>query len=96
MAWICAGSDRVYFPPEKDDFARFHLRQAFGLGLLSTVCFLLFRLLGSDLFYFSLPSMIVLLVLLILWFMGFKSAMDEKEKAVPFIGEYFQRWFSFR
>ncbi|MBS1566555.1 MAG: hypothetical protein JST39_19380, partial [Bacteroidetes bacterium] len=67
-------------PGNSNSYTRFHLRQSFGLGLLVILVYLLFSFVGLDLVYFSIPSLLVFVVFFILWMIGFKSAMDEKEK----------------
>ena len=80
---------------QKDPLARFHLRQSFGLGLLSVLALAGFWLADSNLFYFSAQSLVVLLLSFAGWIYGFKMAMDEKEKPVPLVGRLFQQWFVF-
>ena len=94
IGWIIA----IYlfsFKENRDSYTRFHIRQSFGLGLLSIACYVIFLLFDDNLFYFSLPSLLVFILLFVLWILGFVSAMNEKEKPVPVIGKYFQRWFAF-
>jgi uncharacterized membrane protein len=79
----------------RDSYTRFHVRQSFGLGLLSIICYVIFLLFDDDLFYFSLPSLLVFILLFVWWMLGFTSAMNEKEKSVPVIRKYFQQWFAF-
>jgi len=74
----------------KNDFARFHIRQAFGLHLMfhgfalfSSVWFSEYALYGLYLCYF------------ILWIYGFLGALSDKKQMVPAIGSYFQKWFTF-
>ncbi len=74
----------------KNEFARFHIRQAFGLhimfhafALFSSVWFNEFALYGLYLCYF------------ILWIYGFSGALSDKKQMVPMIGDYFQKWFTF-
>ena len=74
----------------KNEFARFHTRQAFGLHLLfhgfalfSSVWFNKYGLYGLYLCYF------------ILWIYGFLGALNDKKRIVPAIGPYFQKWFTF-
>ena len=74
----------------KNEFARFHTRQAFGLHLLfhafalfSSVAFNVYALYGLYLSFF------------ILWIYGFSGALGEKRQLVPFLGPYFQKWFTF-
>jgi uncharacterized membrane protein len=80
---------------EKLPVDRFHLRQSFGLYLTGLLFYLLFKLLGSDLFYADLPSLIVLIPLLLLWFLGFKTAMETKQTPMPLVGKLYQKWFAF-
>lgn len=74
----------------KNEFARFHIRQAFGLhlvfhsfALLSSVAYNIYALYGLYLCY------------IILWVYGFIGALNEKKQSVPAIGPYFQKWFTF-
>ena len=74
----------------KNEFARFHTRQAFGLhlmfhafGLFSSVLFNVYGLYALYLCYF------------ILWIYGFLGALNNKKQMVPVIGAYFQKWFKF-
>ncbi|MCP4974945.1 MAG: hypothetical protein GY931_02170 [Maribacter sp.] len=74
----------------KNEFARFHIRQAFGLHLMfhafalfSSVWFNEYALYGLYLCYF------------ILWLYGFLGALSDKKQMVPMIGDYFQKWFTF-
>ena len=74
----------------KNEFARFHTRQAFGLHLMfhgfalfSSVWFNEYALFGLYLCYF------------ILWIYGFLGALNEKKQLIPAIGPYFQKWFTF-
>ncbi|WP_224482881.1 DUF4870 domain-containing protein [Robertkochia aurantiaca] len=74
----------------KNDFARFHIRQAFGIHLL-------FWLLGYVVGNFDslMVSTAFWLGIFVLWLYGFIGAVQEKENQIPVIGEYFQRWFTF-
>lgn len=74
----------------KNEFARFHTRQAFGLHLMfhafalfSSVWFNEYALYGLYLCYF------------ILWIYGFLGALSDKKQMVPILGPYFQKWFTF-
>jgi uncharacterized membrane protein len=74
----------------KNAFARFHIRQAFGLNLtfhafalLSSVAYNQFALYGLYLCY------------IILWIYGFVGALNLKQKSLPLVGPYFQKWFTF-
>ncbi len=74
----------------KNAFARFHIRQAFGLnltfhafGLLSSVAYNQYALYGLYLCY------------IILWIYAFTGVLNLKKKLLPLIGAYFQKWFTF-
>ncbi|MGB3152207.1 MAG: hypothetical protein WBB27_16240 [Maribacter sp.] len=74
----------------KHAFARFHIRQAFGLHIIFLGCALFlskwfneYAFYGLYLFYF------------ILWIYGFLGALSNKKQPVPVLGPYFQKWFKF-
>jgi uncharacterized membrane protein len=74
----------------KNEFARFHIRQAFGLHIM----FLGFALFLS--YAFNEYAWYGLYILyLVLWGYGFVSALSEKKQEVPILGSYFQKWFTF-
>ncbi len=74
----------------KNEFARFHTRQAFGLHIM----FLGFALFLS--YAFSAYAWYGLYVLyIVLWGYGFIGALTEKKQSVPILGPYFQKWFTF-
>ncbi len=71
-------------------FARFHTRQAFGIHLIfhgfaifSSVWYHPYALYGLYVCYF------------ILWIYGFMGALNERKQSIPWIGPYFQKWFTF-
>lgn len=74
----------------KNEFARFHTRQAFGLHIL----FIAFGILSST--YGNLYSASGLfLCYTILWGYGFIGVLSSKKQSVPMLGPYFQKWFTF-
>lgn len=74
----------------KNEFARFHTRQAFGLHLF----FLGFALFISQ--WFNEYAWIGLyMCYIVLWGYGFVGALTEKRQSVPILGPYFQKWFTF-
>lgn len=74
----------------KNEFARFHTRQAFGLHLM----FIAFGILSNN--WGNLYSFFGLfLCYIILWIYGFLGALTEKRQSVPVLGPYFQKWFTF-
>ncbi len=74
----------------KDPFARFHIRQAFGLHIT-------FLLLGFLIGFFN--SMMITasfwLFFFILWGYGFLGAMQNRKNLIPIFGKPFQQWFTF-
>ena len=80
---------------EKSPVDLFHLRQSFGFYVMLVVIFLIYLVFGSNLFYSDFTSLIVSIPLGILWFLGFKAAMQGKEKPMPVVGNLFQKWFAF-
>jgi len=74
----------------KNAFARFHIRQAFGLHLF----FLGFALFLSQ--WFNEYAWYGLYICyIVLWGYGFIGAITEKRQSVPILGPYFQKWFTF-
>lgn len=74
----------------KNPFARFHIKQAFGLHLF----FIAFGLFLSQ--WFNEYAWYGLYIsYLVLWGYGFIGALTEKERSVPIVGPYFQKWFTF-
>jgi uncharacterized membrane protein len=75
---------------EKNTFARFHIRQAFGIHLLYIVTVLVVK----D-YLDAISYGFILLFYLFLWGHGFWNAIQSKMTLTPFIGSYFQKWFTF-
>ncbi len=73
----------------------FQLRQSFGLYLTSFCFYLLYKALGSDLLYTDLRSRFVFIPFIILWFLGFRAAMEGKQTPLPIVGRLYQKWFHF-
>lgn len=80
---------------EKRSVDQFHLRQSFGLYVTAFLLYLPFRALGKDLDHADLSSLIVIIPLFILWFLGFKAAMGDKETPLPLVGRFYQKCFAF-
>ena len=74
----------------KNAFARFHIRQAFGIHVL-------FHALAILLTYAGIVylSFLIYIFYLVIWVYGFLQALNEKMKPLPVVGEYFQKWFTF-
>lgn len=74
----------------KHPFARFHIRQAFGLHLLLWAMGII---LGN--FDFWMIHAAYLLLFFALWGYGFAGAVQGKWFSIPVIGPWFQKWFTF-
>ena len=72
----------------KNAFASFHIRQALGI-------FLTFFLLGYPVGYFDswMVSASFWTFIFILWLFGFMNALNGEQKTVPFLGEFYQKFF---
>ncbi|MBO0323344.1 hypothetical protein J0X14_13630 [Muricauda sp. CAU 1633] len=74
----------------KNAFARFHIRQAFGIHLVFHALAIALTFMG--IVYLSIP---LYLFYLVLWGYGFLQALNEKTQPLPVLGSYFQKWFTF-
>ena len=74
----------------KNEFARFHIRHAFGLHLIFHAFALFLSQWFNELAWYGLY-----VFYLVLWGYGFISALNDKKQEVPIIGKYFQKWFTF-
>lgn len=75
---------------KKNKFANFHIRQALGTLIL-------FYLLGAFVTMFDswTISYAFYIFIIVLWGYGFFTAIREEQSEIPFLGAYFQKWFSF-
>ncbi|MEO9511648.1 MAG: hypothetical protein ABJN84_09145 [Flavobacteriaceae bacterium] len=74
----------------KNSFARFHIRQAFGIHLIyhSFAIFLNYSHVNSGwllLYAFYIVSLGY----------GLFGAINQKQQLLPLLGQYFQKWFTF-
>ncbi|MBS9462049.1 hypothetical protein KIM67_06475 [Flagellimonas sp. 389] len=74
----------------KNSFARFHIRQAFGIHLVYHA--LAIVLTFTKIVEASLGLYIFYLILVLYCFIG---AMNLKKQLLPLLGPYFQKWFTF-
>jgi uncharacterized membrane protein len=65
----------------KTSLGAFHLRQTLGIWLISL------------LLPFPILRIYIAALVFVMWLLGLVSAAQEEEKAIPFIGQYFQDWF---
>ena len=74
----------------KNSFARFHIRQAFGLHLLYHGLAIVLTFSGivqASFWLFVLYGVIVVY--------GLISAINLKQQTIPGVGPFFQKWFTF-
>jgi uncharacterized membrane protein len=76
---------------QKNTLTRYHLRQGFGIILLTAGVVIITLLPVFGLFI----GRILFLVLGILWLFGIIYALTGHEKPIPFIGRFFDEPFSF-
>ena len=81
IGWIVA----IVTNNPKDEVASFHIRQMLGI-----MCFAMASLFLS---WIPLLGLLVSLAAFVLWLIGFIGALSGEQKEVPFLGEYFQKWF---
>ncbi|MBL7473461.1 DUF4870 domain-containing protein [Robertkochia sediminum] len=74
----------------KNAFARFHIRQAFGVHLIYWAMGLIIGSLDIWMLQYS-----YWILFFALWAYGFVGAIQGKWYAVPVIGPWFQKWFTF-
>ena len=74
---------------KKNSFTSFHIRQFIGIFLMMMINkYLIVDFLGWFI------GGIVFVGLILLTLIGLMGAIQGKEKQVPIVGEYFQKWFA--
>lgn len=84
FGWIIAMV--LYFMGDKTKLTQFYLRQMLGLLILGFVI---------DFIHFPPLAIVLGLTLLGLWVYSLIGAAKEEERPLPYIGKYFQEWFTF-
>jgi len=74
----------------KHEFARFHIRQAFGIHLLFHGLAIFFSTTGLDYAW-----AVLYLVFFGIWLYTMIGAIQNQKKELPVLGGYFQKWFTF-
>lgn len=74
----------------KHPFARFHIRQAFGIHLSYHAIVLLLNIFGITTGWFALYTLAFAC-----WVYSFSGAFTSKQTLLPGLGHYFQKWFTF-
>jgi len=73
---------------KKNKFASFHVRQAFGLNI---IFYGLAYLVGNIDSWMASSAFYV--CFMILWLYGFTGCLQNQKKEIPYLGQYFQKWF---
>lgn len=74
----------------KNEFARFHIRQAFGIHLLYISIAILLGFFQNIYVYYGFW-----IFSFVLWIYGFTGALQGRKTIVPLVGNLFQKWFKF-
>jgi len=74
----------------KNAFARFHIRQAFGLHLVFIGCALFLSV-----SFYEYVWVALYIFYFVSWFFGFLGALNNKVQPMPLLGTFFQKWFTF-
>jgi len=74
----------------KNDFARFHIRQAFGIN----IGFYAIGILISQFNSWTISTGFYVFFI-VLWVYGFIGAVQVRKTLIPLLGEQFQKWFNF-
>ncbi|MEH6406042.1 MAG: hypothetical protein V7767_02085 [Leeuwenhoekiella sp.] len=74
----------------KNEYAKFHLRQAIGIHLIQISLGLILS--GLNNWLISISFMIFIVVL---WVYALANAIQGITKPIPLVGEKFQKWFTF-
>tara|TARA_Y100000815_G_scaffold251688_1_gene255353 strand:+ start:327 stop:653 length:327 start_codon:yes stop_codon:yes gene_type:complete len=74
----------------KNNYARFHIKQAVGIHLIQISLGLILN--GFDSLLVIAPFLIFVLVL---WVFGLANAIQGSTQPIPLVGSLFQKWFKF-
>ncbi|MFT6065121.1 MAG: putative membrane protein [Paraglaciecola sp.] len=74
---------------KKNYFTSFYIRQMIGLNLIQFInSAIIYKYIGGT------AGWIVGVLVIILWVLSLFSAIKGEEKEIPYVGEYFQKWFN--
>ena len=82
LTWIGLLIAFIMNNDKKNEFAKFHIRQALLLTLAAIVVS-----------FIPLLNFFLWIAIFVLWVIGFIGAINGEEKKVPLLGEYAQDWF---
>ncbi|MCF6306695.1 MAG: hypothetical protein L3J09_01940 [Flavobacteriaceae bacterium] len=75
---------------EKDKFVTFHIKNMFGLVLISIFPI---TFVNDPTFYST--GKVIFTLLIILWSYSLVMAITGKMKGIPYLSDFFQKWFRF-
>lgn len=85
IGWLIA-----FFAGTKDDKSIYHLRQGFGLVLLSIVFGIVIQILLRISESLALVGTVLWIILLVLFILGLINALKEEKKPLPIVGKSFE------
>ena len=85
LTWIGLVIAFIMNHEKKNEYAKFHLRQALLLVIIGVV--------GWIVFWIPVIDWLLAVALLILWIMGLVHAINGQETPLPIIGKLTQDWF---
>ena len=85
IGWLIA-----FFAGTKDDKSIYHLKQGFGLILLSIVFGIVIQILVRISTSLALVGTVLWIVLLVLFILGLINAIKEEKKPLPIVGKSFE------
>ena len=85
IGWLIA-----FFAGTKDDKSIYHLRQGFGLVLLSIVFGIVIQILVRISTSLALVGTVLWSILLVLFILGLINALKEEKKPLPIVGKSFE------
>lgn len=75
---------------QPSSLGRFHIRQSIGITVLAVALGTLSFIPGIG----GLISKVIGVIVLLALVLGVLTALNGQEKALPIVGQYFQKWFS--
>lgn len=85
IGWLIA-----YFAGTKDEKSIYHLKQGFGLFLVSLVFGIVIQILVRISTSLALVGTVLWIVLLVLFIFGLINAIKEEKKPLPLVGKSFE------
>ncbi len=77
---------------KNNGFVNFHIRQMMGIASIAVVISVFARLIPDDLYWLAF---LIITLLVVMAMLGLISALKNQKDELPFLGKYFQQWFSF-